>query len=181
MATLAAPGGTNTKSRKSATSSSTATWRSAKLLGAVGLPSGSAAAPRAQIARCLWPCLSPRRRTDQPDPVPRGPRDHVALSRKSRSPPSLGGYSDIPGPGGLASRPHAHVPGNLTLGWPPPYSPALNPTERVWELIRRRCLHKQYFPELNAVVTGINLCLRNWSRLSPKTSRPCGITWRGQS
>lgn len=30
----------------------------------------------------------------------------------------------------------------------PPYSPELNPIERVWKLVRRLCLHNQYFHEL---------------------------------
>ena len=36
----------------------------------------------------------------------------------------------------------------LELLYLPPYSPDLNPIERVWKLIRRLCTHNQYFPEL---------------------------------
>ena len=34
----------------------------------------------------------------------------------------------------------------------PPYSPELNPIERVWNLTRRLCLHDQYFPTLDGVI-----------------------------
>ncbi len=36
----------------------------------------------------------------------------------------------------------------LTLAFLPPYSPTLNPIERVWKLTRRLCTHNRYFPEL---------------------------------
>jgi len=39
------------------------------------------------------------------------------------------------------------VAGHFVLHFLPPYSPELNPIERVWKLIRRRCLHNHYFPE----------------------------------
>ena len=31
----------------------------------------------------------------------------------------------------------------------PPYSPDLNPIERVWKFTRRLCVHNRYFPELS--------------------------------
>ncbi len=40
------------------------------------------------------------------------------------------------------------VANHFVLHFLPPYSPQLNPIERVWKLIRRRCLHNQYLPEL---------------------------------
>jgi transposase len=37
------------------------------------------------------------------------------------------------------------------LDFLPPYSPDLNPIERVWKLTRRLCLHNVYFPKLDQV------------------------------
>jgi hypothetical protein len=35
------------------------------------------------------------------------------------------------------------------LDFLPPYSPELDPTERIWKLTRRLCVHNRYFPSLN--------------------------------
>ena len=43
----------------------------------------------------------------------------------------------------------------FTLDYLPPYSPDLNPIERVWKLTRRLCLHNQYFPSLKEVVATV--------------------------
>ncbi|MBE0540915.1 MAG: transposase, partial [Verrucomicrobia bacterium] len=37
----------------------------------------------------------------------------------------------------------------------PPYSPQLNPIERVWKLTRRTCLHNQYFSKLELVLNAV--------------------------
>lgn len=58
----------------------------------------------------------------------------------------------------------------------PPYSPDLNPIERVWKLVRRRCLHNQYFPALSDVVSAVQPTLRAWSRPNSTLQRLCGIT-----
>ena len=68
------------------------------------------------------------------------------------------------------------VADHFVLNFLPPYSPELNPIERVWKLIRRRCLHNQYFAELSDVITAITPCLRTWSRPNTTLSRLCGIT-----
>ena len=41
------------------------------------------------------------------------------------------------------------------LDYLPPYSPELNPIERVWNLTRRQCLHNRYFPVLEEVVAAV--------------------------
>jgi transposase len=38
------------------------------------------------------------------------------------------------------------------LDYLPPYSPELNPIERLWKLKRRQCIHNRYFPTLDEVV-----------------------------
>lgn len=67
------------------------------------------------------------------------------------------------------------VADKFRLHFLPPYSPELNPIERVWKLIRRRCLHNQYFADLNDVIAAITPCLRDWSRPNPTLRRLCGI------
>jgi transposase len=68
------------------------------------------------------------------------------------------------------------VADHFALHFLPPYSPELNPIERVWKLFRRRCLHNQYFAELNDVIHAINPCIRAWSRPNTTLARLCGIT-----
>ena len=57
----------------------------------------------------------------------------------------------------------------------PPYSPDLNPIERVWKLIRRLCLHNQYFPTLRAVIEAFEPMLLAWARPNPTLMRLCGV------
>ena len=40
----------------------------------------------------------------------------------------------------------------FVLDYLPPYSPELNPIERVWKRTRRNCVHNAYFPTLQALV-----------------------------
>lgn len=44
---------------------------------------------------------------------------------------------------------------HFVLDYLPPYSPGLNPIERVWKLTRRRCLHNRYFAQLDDVIQSI--------------------------
>jgi transposase len=65
---------------------------------------------------------------------------------------------------------------DFRLHFLPPYSPELNPIERVWKLIRRRCLHNQYFPDLTAVISALEPCLRTWARPNATLQRLCNIS-----
>ena len=53
---------------------------------------------------------------------------------------------------------------DFVLDYLPPYSPELNPIERVWKLTRRQCLHNRYFPVLGR------------SSLSSRRSLKTGVT-----
>jgi transposase len=64
---------------------------------------------------------------------------------------------------------------HFRLHFLPPYSPQLNPIERVWKLIRRRCLHNQYFSTLESVVAAIQPTLQMWSRPNITLQRLCNI------
>ena len=43
----------------------------------------------------------------------------------------------------------------FALDFLPPYSPQLNPIERLWKLTRKLCLHNRYFPTLADVVESV--------------------------
>lgn len=63
----------------------------------------------------------------------------------------------------------------VSLSFLPPYSPELNPIERVWKLARKLCTHNQYFPLLADLVTAVSAQLELWRRPNPVLSRLCGI------
>jgi len=58
----------------------------------------------------------------------------------------------------------------------PPYSPDLNPIERVWKLTRRTCLHNQYFSTLAAVVQSVEAQFDRWAVPNDTLRRLCAIT-----
>jgi transposase len=54
------------------------------------------------------------------------------------------------------------VPANVTLAPLPPYSPELNPVERVWLHLRERFLSLRVFTDYRAIV---DACCDAWNRL----------------
>ena len=54
------------------------------------------------------------------------------------------------------------VPANVTLAPLPPYSPELNPVERVWLHLRERFLSSRVFTDNRAIV---DACCDAWNRL----------------
>jgi transposase len=50
----------------------------------------------------------------------------------------------------------------LSLEFLPPYSPKLNPIERVWKLIRKLCTHDTYFAELDLLKDAVATQLEPW-------------------
>ena len=55
------------------------------------------------------------------------------------------------------------VPGNVTLVWLPPYSPQLNPVERIWLFLRERHLSHRLLDDYDVIVDA--LC-RAWKALT---------------
>jgi transposase len=51
----------------------------------------------------------------------------------------------------------------FALDFLPPYSPELNPIERVWKLTRRRCLHNRYFENLKDIISAVEAEFANWT------------------
>ena len=58
----------------------------------------------------------------------------------------------------------------------PPYSPELNPTERIWKLTRRLCVHNRYFPSLGDVALAVETEFVNWTEPNDTLRRLCAIT-----
>jgi transposase len=65
---------------------------------------------------------------------------------------------------------------NFELLFLPPYSPELNPIERVWKLLRKTCTHNEYFPELELLQNALTQQLTEWWKPNPVLRRLCCIT-----
>ena len=65
---------------------------------------------------------------------------------------------------------------NFGLDFLPPYSPELNPIERVWKLTRRLCLHNRYFAFLDSVVAAVETQFAEWTKPNETLRRLCAIT-----
>ena len=64
----------------------------------------------------------------------------------------------------------------FALDYLPPYSPELNPIERVWKLTRRLCLHNRYFPLLQEITTTVEMEFAGWADSNETLRRLCAIT-----
>lgn len=62
------------------------------------------------------------------------------------------------------------------LDYLPPYSPDLNPIERVWKLSRRRCLHYRYFATLDEIIRAAEPAFDTWGKGNETLRRLCAIT-----
>ena len=65
------------------------------------------------------------------------------------------------------------VPTKLSLLYLPPYSPELNPVERIWLFLRERFLSHRVFADLRAIVKG---CCKAWQRLCAEPGRLASLT-----
>ena len=63
----------------------------------------------------------------------------------------------------------------FALDYLPPYSPELNPIERVWKRTRRNCVHNVVFPTLQALVERVDQQFGAWSIPNPELTRLCLI------
>jgi transposase len=64
---------------------------------------------------------------------------------------------------------------DFVLDYLPPYSPDLNPIERVWKLVRRLRLHDAYFPTLQAVIDAVEGQFAKWGNRNETLRRLCAI------
>lgn len=67
---------------------------------------------------------------------------------------------------------HRHA---LRLDFLPPYSPDLNPAERVWKLTRRLCTHNVYFETLGGLIEVVWKQFSIWSQPNLQLRRLCAI------
>ena len=65
------------------------------------------------------------------------------------------------------------VPPNITLVPLPPYSPELNPVERLWLYLRERYLSHRLLKDYNAVV---DACCHAWTALTQEPGRIQSLT-----
>ena len=63
----------------------------------------------------------------------------------------------------------------FVLDFLPPYSPDLNPIERVWKVVRRLCLHNRYFHTLKDVEKVVEAQFLEWSLGNETLRRLCAI------
>lgn len=61
------------------------------------------------------------------------------------------------------------------LDYLPPYSPELNPIERVWKRTRRNCVHNVYFSKLQDLVEKVDEQFLKWSEPNGELARLCAI------
>lgn len=67
------------------------------------------------------------------------------------------------------------LPVGLRLDYLPPYSPELNPIERVWKLLRKLRVHNQYFATLQRLIREVSEQLREWASPNETLRRLCCI------
>jgi hypothetical protein len=65
--------------------------------------------------------------------------------------------------------------GQFLLDFLPPYSPELNPIERVWKRTRRNCLHNAYFPRLEMVVEKVEERFATWAEPNEELANLCRL------
>lgn len=63
----------------------------------------------------------------------------------------------------------------FSLDFLPAYSPELNPSERVWKLTRRQCLHNEYFSKLPLICDRVESQFDQWRHGNQTLRRLCQI------
>ena len=64
----------------------------------------------------------------------------------------------------------------FALDFLPPYSPELNPIERVWKLTRRLSLHNRYFGFLETVIDAVESRFADWAQPNETLCKLCALT-----
>jgi transposase len=64
---------------------------------------------------------------------------------------------------------------HFALHYLPPYSPELNPIERVWKLTRRLCIHNVYFDQIDQVIEVVEIQFNQWLQSSAVLRKLCNI------
>jgi transposase len=66
------------------------------------------------------------------------------------------------------------VPDTITLVPLPPYSPELNPVERIWEYLKERYLSHRLLNDYDAIVEAT---CKAWNRLTAQPGLLSSLTW----
>lgn len=66
------------------------------------------------------------------------------------------------------------IPANITFIRLPPYSPELNPVERVWEYLKERYLSLRLHNDYGTIV---DAACAAWNKLTAETGRLTSLTW----
>lgn len=61
------------------------------------------------------------------------------------------------------------------LAFMPPYSPELNPIERVWKLAKRKGTHNRYFPSLREMIVAVEEVFNSWHHGNDTLHKLCAI------
>lgn len=61
------------------------------------------------------------------------------------------------------------------LNFLPPYSPDLNPIERLWKLTRKLSIHNRYFPTLEDVIQSVESNFRKWTSGNEVVRKLCAF------
>jgi transposase len=64
----------------------------------------------------------------------------------------------------------------IRLDFLPPYSPQLNPIERVWKQTRRKATHNQYFSALLELICAVQTQFSVWSIPNDALAQLCSIS-----
>jgi transposase len=67
------------------------------------------------------------------------------------------------------------VPGNILIEKLPPYSPELNPVERLWQWLRRHVCKNRLYVILSELENELSVAFRNFS--NPFLARLCGCSY----
>jgi len=61
------------------------------------------------------------------------------------------------------------IPSNITIVYLPPYSPELNPVERLWQYIKNHVLKNKFYATLREVEKAVSKCIRQLNEASLRT------------
>lgn len=63
----------------------------------------------------------------------------------------------------------------LSLDFLPPYSPDLNPVERVWKMTRHLCTHNRYFAQIEELMHAVSNQFQLWQKPNTELRQLCAI------
>lgn len=66
------------------------------------------------------------------------------------------------------------LPANIELIFLPPYSPELNPVERLWQWLKRHSLRNRCYEDLEAIMDGVQDCLHQATPAFLRSLCRCG-------